>query len=227
MNKKKSSSQIKKDTISLVLPAFKGINVTNNEALILRKLINNQYFKYTPAGRNPESFQEFQTFYDNQARSFPLENKFFYSPALEVLNKDNFNGLTQQQFNAGKDNLLKYINQLKQKIRYAFDMPRKEAYLQDIISTIDQPVGEYKIELPRFKKLQRLKQFNELTVQIFLTILHEMYWVEFAGLKENVKNLNHYVAKVVPIVQYLYNIFLEQVEEEYPIDEYEESMKFF
>ena len=103
-------------------------------------------------------------------------------------------------------------------------MPKKEGYLESIIENIDNPSAEYKKHYYKFIKLERMKMFNHEVVNIFLSLLHKMYWIWFPEKKEDVNQVDFYIARLIPIVQKLYDSLMEELENEFPIDEIDKKL---
>ena len=74
------------------------------------------------------------------------------------------------------------------------------------------------IRLPRFRKLCRLRAFNNFITNTCLEMLHLFYWIDFKNEETNTKNINEYIDVVLNITIQLRDMLYVELEKEYPDD---------
>jgi hypothetical protein len=122
--------------------------------------------------------------------------------------------------------MLNYFRTLKYDLSVAFDIPEILQKLEDFITVLDKPTDDdAKEKLPRYKKLKRLESFYDTLIKISLTVLHNFYWKDITkgvdGEGRPTKNISYRIQQVLPIMMRLKNEFEDQIEHEFPGDEYE------
>ena len=105
-------------------------------------------------------------------------------------------------------------------------MQKMEQLLEDIIINIDQPTEEYKYKIPRYRKLQRLRQINNEVVTFFLSTLHNFYWVDLGANQTTNENINDIIKRITPITVNLHKALLDELHYEFPKDLNEESIYY-
>ena len=153
---------------------------------------------------------------------------FFYNEGLDIALE------TKMHTN---DAVLKYFRQLKRIIELAFDMPAVLEELEDFIHVLDRPAGNTEKEilasmklLPRYKKLQRLKQFYATLVRFTLRCIHNYFWNDITkGVEKGagVKNPQFYIKKLIPMISAMKKGFEAEIEREFPSDKYDKEFGKF
>ena len=231
MNNKKSNKKIASELKTLKLPFFKcehtvGKLVDTAVHTLFQQSFGKKYLEFQVAAPNAnpptldciveKNDKDYKEFIDSTVNNV----KKSYLPIVYASNLKHANFTNATDFQ-------EYLSRITQQVRYIYDMPRLENQLESIIDNIDNPSANIKLKYFRFMKLQRLKKMNEMTVDLFLTLLHNFYWVDFPQKKENLQTVDFYIARVIPIAQQLHNSLMEQLEYEYPIDEIEKNYNKF
>ena len=128
--------------------------------------------------------------------------------------------------NGAKEQIIRYILRIRQTVKYAFQMQKMEQLLEDIINNIDQPSEIYLTQIPRYKKLQRLRKLNEQVIDFFLTTLHNYYWSNLPANKTTNENINEIIKRITPITVNLHKALLDELHYEFPKDLNEEAIYY-
>ena len=64
--------------------------------------------------------------------------------------------------------------------------------------------------MPRFRKLCRLRCFNDFIIKTCLWMLHLFYWIDFKNNITNKKNINEYINRVINITLTLKEMLYEE-----------------
>lgn len=193
----KTDSKIKKDIIKLNIAHFH---------------VNDHY----TADSINEYKRNFVLLNQNQN---PIMNQylpFFY------LNKNQINNIRD---NDVRNEINSYINKIKDDFSYALGFPYKQQFLRDTIEAIDRPKETDDINnLPRGKKLNRLRKFHKNIIEFTLKTLHDFYWISIKRNKKNTQTLDFYIQMIIPIILDLVDKFEAEIEKEYPADLIEKQM---
>ena len=177
MNSNKSKNKIASELKTIKLPYFNceyevGKLDIFQLQYVFKLSFGANYSRYIlPIGNIAEKIINVETNY-NDFISHNIKTK------LPIVYSHNFNYINFNNFNNNElKGLQQYISEITKEVRYIFEMPKKEAYLECIIDNIDNPNLKNKKKHYKFKKLQRMKMFNQEVVSIFLSLLHKFYWI--------------------------------------------------
>ena len=119
-----------------------------------------------------------------------------------------------------------YILSLEDKLQDVFNIRETLTNLEDLIETVDRPVGiENKRLLPRYKKMERLKKFYHNLITFTLSNLHNFFWEDFRLIKRNPKSLEYYMNKIIPMSIKIKEMYEKEIDEEFNIDDMGDLMK--
>lgn len=234
----KKAENVKKDLYDVNIPYFKfppqGERFNNDDILKswFGEVLGGRYNEYLDGllscffhdfrGVHDSHPEKGSVFWNISSRIIP----FFYSEALDsiLLHKNQH------------IKLFSYWNGIKLKFKEALGLSKYENDLTLIIETVDeksikdlilQSEALYNdsnvfyrniINLPRFRKLCRLRNFNDFIIKTCLSMLHLFYWIDFKNNVTNKKNINEYIEKVINITLQLSNMLYEELNEEFPDD---------
>lgn len=231
--KKKSNETIKKDTYNLNLPYF----TLDPEAFInidlkSSKLLADKIDKIEDGPPSVQYSSLLSLYFSNYQGKFDVTPSirtilpFFYSAALD--NELKVNGINLKNGRAAIQNsqFSSYFNTLKYLFSTALGFPVIEKRFADIIAAVDgkddgdlhRGVGEQSKIYIRYMKLERLRTFHNLIVEFALSLLHNLYWVDFIYNKTNVYNINTYIDKTINLTFIIRDLLYKELEEELPAD---------
>ena len=122
--------------------------------------------------------------------------------------------------------LKEYLENIKNKFRYALGFPAKEQFIQDSIDVIDGDVDEKQRNiLPRSKKLFRLRKFHINVIEFALKMLHDYFWMDITNNKTNDEELSYYINKIIPVIVNLVDNFYKEIDDEYPLHIIDKQLK--
>jgi len=131
--------------------------------------------------------------------------------------------LDTNNLNANDKHIKSFILHYKKLVKEAYGWQKLEHFydivINDIVKTTD-------LTHPACKERNRIKQFNDYCVRMFLDLLHNLYYIDTYTLTKNTENLNYYINIVYPIIYDLHNKLMNIVKQEFNneyLDLYEKS----
>ena len=149
---------------------------------------------------------------------FKLDDKNFKGD-----DKNKINNNTQSKIlpffyvEMNDDGALSYLENLREQVKYALNIPEYLEMLQLTIDSMNYDTEDKKYSSLLYKKMEKLKVIYNRLVTTTLGLCHDLYWKLFPVLSRG-KLPNQVMKEILPIVLEMKHAFEKQVELEFPTD---------